>query len=227
MNQYFRRKGLNANSPMKRVCLLLACVISLATSTKADEGQRLRLWYKSPATVWNEALPVGNGRIGAMCFGNPASECLQLNEDTFWSGGPSRNDNPKAYSVLDKVRNLIFTNNYNDVEKIIDKNITAQTLHGSKYLCVGNLKIIFEGHNAYTDYERELDISNALWHTRYKVGGVEYRREVFASIPDQVLVVHLTASEPGKLTFKASLSGEQQQTVAADNGAESIRRLHR
>ena len=210
-----RRNGLKGQ--MKRFLVLVTGILCLTTGMKADDAPRLRLWYKAPASVWNEALPVGNGRIGAMCFGNPASERLQLNEDTYWSGGPSRNDNNKALSVLDQVRNLIFTNNYSKVEGIIDKNITAQTLHGSKYLCVGNLKLDFAGHKTYTDYERELDISNALWQTRYTVDGVEYRREMFASVPDEVLVMHLTASEAGKLSFTASLSGDQQQSVGVTN----------
>jgi len=207
---------------MKRLLILCVGFFCLATCLNAGDTNSLRLWYTAPATVWNEALPVGNGRIGAMCFGSPASERIQLNEDTYWSGCPSRNDNPKALSVLYQVRSLIFANNYTNVEDIINKNITAQTLHGSKYLCVGNLKLDFTGHSSYTDYERELDISNALWHVKYKVGDVEYRREVFASVPDQVLVMRLTASEAGKLTFKASLSGDQQQSIAATASNEIV-----
>lgn len=206
---------------MRKVCLILISMMALSVHA-ADNVQHLRLWYTKPASVWNEALPIGNGRLGAMCFGTPSNERIQLNEETFWSGGPSRNDNPNALGVLEQVRQMIFSRNYTNVESTINANMTAQTLHGSKYLCVGNLRLAFPGHSTYTNYERELDISDAVWRIKYKVGDVEYRREAFASVPDQVIVVRLTASKAGSLSFTVNLSGEQKQTVAPSGSNDLI-----
>jgi hypothetical protein len=173
------------------------------------------MWYNKPATVWNEALPIGNGRLGAMVFGAPASEKIQLNEATFWSGGSSNNNNPKALSVLSTVRQDIFNGDYTSAVNLCNANMVATTLQGAMYQVVGNLNLAFPGHSAYTNYYRELDLERAIFTTTYKVSGVTYKREVFASQPDQVIVIRLTASEPGKLSFTASFDGSLSKTVSA------------
>ncbi len=174
-----------------------------------DEA-RLTMWYDRPAGVWNEALPVGNGRLGAMVFGDPANERLQLNEDTFWSGGPSRNDNPAALAALPNVRQAIFEGRYTDAETMINQNMTASQLHGSMYQPIGNLNLSFPGHDNYADYYRELNLRRAVFTARYNVGGVTYTREVFASQPDQVVVVRLSADQPGRLSFSVGIDGPLQ-----------------
>ena len=121
------------------------------------------MWYNKPASVWNEALPVGNGRLAAMIYGGPANERLQLNEGTFWSGGPSRNDNPNALGALPAIRQLIFGGMYSSAESMINQNVTARQLHGSKYQPIGNLSLSFPGHSSYTDYYRELDLEKAVF----------------------------------------------------------------
>ncbi len=181
-------------------------------SIDIDEGP-LTMWYDEPAGVWNEALPVGNGRLGAMVFGNPASERLQLNESTFWSGGPSRNDNPNALGALAEVRQLLFDGQYTDAESMINQNMTATALHGSMYQIVGNLTLDFPGHDNYTSYHRQLDLKRAVYSATYDVGGVTFTREVFASQPDQVIVVRLTASEPGQLTLSVGMDSPLQDAL--------------
>ncbi|HEY6722389.1 MAG TPA: glycoside hydrolase family 95 protein [Polyangiaceae bacterium] len=171
-----------------------------------EEGA-LTLWYDAPAGVWNEALPVGNGRLGAMVFGDPARERLQLNESTFWSGGPSRNDNPQALGALSNVRQLIFDGAYSEAESLINQSMTATQLHGSMFQPIGDLSLEFPGHEGYSAYHRELDLKQAVFRARYEVAGVTYAREVFASQPGQVLVVKLSADQPERLSFTVDLDG--------------------
>lgn len=193
------------------IIIVLLFIIS-TPGLSENKGGKHKLWYDKPAKVWNEALPIGNGRLGAMVFGDPVNERIQLNEETFWSGGPSRNDNPNALKALPEIRQLIFDGKTHEAEKLVNQNMLTE-LHGSKYQVVGNLRLVFEGHENYTDYYRELDIENALFTTTYKVDGITFKREMFASQPDQVIVVRLTATEPGKLSFTASMDGPLQKTV--------------
>jgi alpha-L-fucosidase 2 len=171
------------------------------------------MWYDKPAGVWTEALPVGNGRLAAMVFGGPANDTLQLNESTFWSGGPSRNDNPRASGVLALVRQLIFDGMSRDAESLINENFLTQ-LHGSKFQTIGSLSLKFAGHDTYTSYARDLDLQRAVATTRYQVGGVAYTREVFASHADQVIVVRLTADQGGHLSFTVGLDGPLKNAMS-------------
>lgn len=195
--------------------LMTLCLLLSLPLLQAQQGGKLKLWYDKPAGNWNEALPIGNGRIAAMIFGNPAKEKLQLNESSFWAGGPSRNDNPDGLKGLDSIRTYIFKGEYAKANELSNKYLTAKKLHGSKFQVIGNLNLNFSDNDNYTDYYRELDLERAVSTTTYKVGGVTYRREVFSSQPDQVIVVRLTASKPGQLSFTASLDGELQTGTKA------------
>lgn len=201
---------------MKKILLLnsilLLCIVMSLHYVNAQTGGNIKLWYNKPANVWNEALPIGNGRLAAMVFGSPASEKIQLNEGTFWSGGPSRNDNPNALGALPVIRQAVFNGMYSNVESMVNQNITAAQLHGSMYQPVGYLLLSFQGHSSYMDYYRELDLEKALFTATYNVDDVKYKREVFASQPDQVIVMRLTASQPGMLTFSASMSSSLLKT---------------
>ena len=161
-----------------------------------------RLHFNRPAANWNEALPVGNGRLGAMVFGGVARERLQLNEDTLWSGGPKDWNNPDAKNWLPKVREALFAGRYVEADELCKK---MQGPFNQSYQPLGDLHLEFDLGGEAADYHRELDLDRAVALTRFRVGEVNYTREVFASFPDQVIVVSLTASVPGRISFTAKL----------------------
>ncbi len=175
----------------------------------------LKLWYNKPARNWNEALPVGNGRLGAMVFGKVEEELIQLNEETLWSGGPvNTNSNPLAATYLSEIRSALMREDYEAAEKLAPK---MQGLFTESYEPLGDLVIKQTLNGQPVSYYRDLDISNAVSTTRFTVDGVEYRREVFVSAPDQVIVVKLTASKKNALTFTA----RTQSPLVAKNGVIS------
>ncbi|WP_192348534.1 glycoside hydrolase N-terminal domain-containing protein [Algoriphagus sp. Y33] len=183
----------------------------------------LKLWYKQPAgEVWTDALPIGNGRLGAMVYGNVDQEIIRLNEHTVWSGGPNRNDNPDALDALPEIRKLIFEGKQKEAELLAAKTIQSKKSHGQKFQPVGNLLIDFSGHTDFTDYRRELDIEQAISKVSYVVDGVTYTREAIASLADQVIAVRLTASEPGKISFSSSLTTPQPNATISNNGDKNL-----
>ncbi|MEO8562488.1 MAG: glycoside hydrolase family 95 protein [bacterium] len=174
----------------------------------------LTLWYRRPAGQWVEALPVGNGRLGAMVFGGVERERLQLNEDTLWSGGPRDWNNPKAPQVLAEVRKLIAEEKYAEADR------AARGMQGpftQSFEPLGDLTLAFEhGDSARGGYRRQLDLESAVAAVTYKIGATTYTREVFSSRPDQVIVVKLAADKPGMITFVASLESPLRYTVATE-----------
>ena len=164
-----------------------------------DDLQDNRLWYDHPAEIWLEALPLGNSHMGAMVYGRTDKEEIQLNEETFWSGGPHDNNSPAAQRQLQKVRSLIFEGKEKEAEDIINK-VFIKGPHGMRYLTMGSLNLDF-GHTEVNNYLRDLDLTQAMATTSYTYDGVRYRREVFASLIDEVIVMRLTADKPGKLSF--------------------------
>jgi len=204
---------------MKRLTLLLVSLLTLKTFAQTP----LRLWYRQPAgNIWTAALPVGNGRLGGMVFGNPAQECIQLNESTVWTGSPNRNDNPDALEALPEIRRLIFAGKQKEAQDLARLKIQSRTSNGQMFQPVGNLNLIFPGHEQYTDYYRELDIEKAIATTTYTVAGVHYKREVFASVPAQCIIVRLSSSQPGALTFNAYLSTPQKNATVKANSRDLI-----
>lgn len=173
-----------------------------------------RLWYHRPAAYWEEALPLGNGRLGAMVSGGVAKDTLQLNEDTFWGQSPNKNYNANAKGVLQQVQQLIFNKDYAAAQKLAIPNWMSQASHGAQYQAAGCVLVGFPGHryddeeagqtDGATDaqgYVRSLDMNNATAVTTYVVNGVTYTRTVFTSFEDNVTVMRLEASEAGKLDF--------------------------
>ena len=195
---------------MKTYSFLVGILLSFSLSVQAGD---LKLWYKQPAKLWVEALPVGNSRMGAMVYGGTAREELQLNDETLWGGSPYQNDKPEALGSLEKVRELIFAGKNMDAQNLIQETFYAGK-HGMPYQTVGSLIIEAPGHERATDYYRDLDLERAVATTRYKVDGVTYRREVFASFPDRVVIVRLTADQPGKLNFKVSYVSPLEHKVS-------------
>jgi alpha-L-fucosidase 2 len=166
-------------------------------------AQDTRLWYNKPASVWTEALPVGNGRLGAMVFGGVQEELIQLNEATLWSGGPVKtNINPQSPEYLPKVREALFKGDYPTANTLVKK---MQGLYSESYLPLGDLIIQQTFKNDQpVGYSRDLNIQNAVATTKFTADGVEYQREIFASAPDQVIVVRLMTNKPRQLTIKVN-----------------------
>ncbi len=199
---------------MKRYVGALLVSVSMIATGFSQNGKDLKLWYKQPAgTTWENALPVGNGRLGAMVYGNVEKETVQLNEHTVWTGSPNRNDNPDALASLPEIRKLVFEGKQKEAEQLAAKTIQSKRSHGQMFQPVGSLQLVFDGHNNYTQYYRELDIEKAVAKTVYTVDEVTYTREVLASIPDQVMVVRLTANKPGRISFTAFFSTLQSNAV--------------
>jgi alpha-L-fucosidase 2 len=171
----------------------------------AQNDSQLKLWYLNPAKTWVEALPIGNGRLGAMVFGDPSKEVIQLNENTVWAGQPNRNDNPNAKEALPEVRKLIFEGKYKEAQDLVNQKMISKTSHGMSYQPVGNLKLNFPGHENYSNYYRELDIENAVASSRYSQNGVNFTTKVFSSFPDQVIIARIDADKAGSITFSAAM----------------------
>ncbi len=175
------------------------------------------LWYTRPAKNWDEALPLGNGRLGVMVFGRVDQELLQLNEQSLWTGGPVNPDpNPKAPDFLPLVRKALFSNNYGEATKLLRK---MQGNNSQMYQPLGDLIINQPFKDSVSAYYRDLDLTKALATTRFKVDGVVYSREIFSSAPDQVIVLKLTSSEKKKLNFSLTSRNELKysQKITADD----------
>jgi len=194
--------------------VLLSCSIySLSAQTNA-----YKLWYNKPAQAWTEALPLGNGRLGAMVFGNPATEQIQLNEATIWAGSPNNNANPDALTNIPKIRELVFAGKYLEAQTLATQKVMSATNQGMPYQPFGDLRISFPGHARYTDYYRDLNLDSATTSVRYKVDGVTYKRETFTSFTDQVVIIRLTASKKKKITFNAVFTSPHQDVLIASDG---------
>ena len=212
----------------------LAAGVQFTGEAQPPEGT-LTLWYRQPAsdhpytppvggrgggpgaTEWVKALPVGNGRLGAMVFGGVVNERIQLNEDTLWAGGPYDPVNPEAHGALPEVQRLLFDGKYAEGAKLITDKVMAKPLAQMPYETVGNLQLTFPATNAVENYRRDLDLDTAIARVNYTSGGVQYTREVFSSPVDQVIVVRLTAGQRGKVSFKAEVNTPQKATVAAES----------
>lgn len=199
---------------MNKRHLFLTTIIFLFAFTLPS--QELKLRYDSPASIWEEALPLGNSRLGAMVYGNPSKEEIQLNEETIWAGSPYRNDNPKAAEALPEVQELIFQKKYEEADKLINETFFGGP-HGMPYQTAGSLILHFEGHQDYQDYYRELDLDKAVATTRYKVNGVTYTREIFSSFADDVIIMRLTADKKRSLTFEAKYQNPSQHTITKND----------
>ena len=196
-------------------CFLVSCIVFHYSSYGQPAGKNpMQLWYDQPAKVWEEALPIGNGHIGAMVYGVPAQEHLQLNHDEFWSGRPYTNFNKHAGpKALDTIRQMINADDYAQADKYA-ANFIAEKVHGVNYQPVGDLFLDFDGHQQYKNLRRQLDIGKAISTTTYEIDGVHYTRTTFASFSDHVIIVQLTADQPGKINFSASLKTPQRGKVS-------------
>ncbi|MDP4097968.1 glycoside hydrolase family 95 protein [Paenibacillus sp. P96] len=171
--------------------------------------QTHRLWYSQPAVEWNEALPVGNGRLGAMIFGGTGSERLQLNEDSVWYGGPRDRNNRDALPHLPQLREMIMQGRLREAEELASLALPGLPESQRHYLPLGDLLLTFNGHDQHcSDYVRELDLQQGLCRIRYRIGEVSYTREIFSSYPDQAVVIRLTADKKQAISLKARFDRE-------------------
>lgn len=165
-----------------------------------------KLWYKSPAMEWNEALPVGNGRLGAMVYGCVKNENIQLNEDSIWYGDPIDRNNPDALVNLPEIRKLLSEGRIKEAEKLAVLALSGVPESQRPYQALGNLKLNFDiDEDDIKDYSRELDMENACAAVKFISKGVRYTREYFANAPQQVIVVRLLADAPGRISFTANM----------------------
>lgn len=190
--------------------LAVALLAGTLRAQAPDSG--FKLTFDRPAGKWVEAFPVGNGRIGAMVFGGTEDERLQINESTLWGGGPHDYTNPDAYSHLDEVRNLIFAGKVAEAEKLSEEMMGKPKLL-MPYQPFCDVRLHFPGHERATAYHRELRLDDAIVETSYNAGGATFKREVFVSYPDQVLVVRITSSQPGQLTFSIGMDSPQSSVT--------------
>ncbi len=197
----------------------LANLSKAAISTKSDN---LTLRYDDAAKEWTEALPIGNGFIGAMVFGGAPQERIQLNEHTLWAGGPHDYSNPNGLKILPEVRRLIFEEKFTEAIDLMSKDFMSIPLNQLEYQTAGDLTINFPGHESPSDYRRELDLATAIHRTSYMVNGTQFHRETFVSNPDRVLVLRITGNQPGQINLVASLSSPQKSAVSADNGLATL-----
>ncbi|WP_241664746.1 glycoside hydrolase family 95 protein [Seonamhaeicola maritimus] len=222
--KFNRMTKLHVNKDLNGFIAILFCVLicSCTTTTSDKNSDSLKLWYNAPAADWNEALPIGNGRLGAMVYGIPDQENIQLNEGTLWAGGPHRNDNSETKEILGEIRQLLFEGKYKEAHTLANAKIISKTSHGMNYETVGNLRLNFEGHDSFSNYHRELDLEKAVNRMSYTVDGVQYQREVFTSFTDQVIVIRLTASEKGKISFSAGMDRPKPSVVQVSTEGNNI-----
>ncbi|MGA2279522.1 MAG: glycoside hydrolase family 95 protein [Verrucomicrobiota bacterium] len=179
-------------------------------------AEPLSLWYRQPATNWVSALPVGNGRLGAMVFGGITSERLQLNEDTLWAGGPYDPDNTNAPTALPEVRRLIFDGKYAEAQKLAGQKMMAKPLRQMPYETLGDLILNFPTNAAVEDYRRDLNLDIAVARVTYTSGGVKFKREIFSSPVDQVIVMRLMADKPGQISFTVGMNTPQKAEMSVE-----------
>jgi len=203
---------------------VVAGLPTAAVAAPAQAASETLLWYTRPAAVWTEALPVGNGRIGAMVFGGIGAERLQLNESTLWGGGPYDPVNPQARASLPEVRRLIFAGRYAEAEAYAQAHVMATPLKQTKYKSVGDLAITMLGvaDAQARDYRRSLDLDAAEAETRFTQDGVRFTRTVVASAVDQVIAVRIAADKPGKVSLRLALTTGMKDSSVVVEGRDTI-----
>src|SRR5438067_6072943 len=178
--------------------LLMATMILLSSKCFADD---LKLWYTKPAAVWEEALPVGNGRMGAMVFGGIVDERIQFNEDTLWKGKPHDYVRAGAGEQLGEIRRLLAEGKIEETNKLVREKFLSDPVRQKAYQPFGDLHLHFANHENATDYRRELDLDSAVARVSYRVNGISYKREVFASYPDRAIILRITADKAGSINL--------------------------
>ena len=215
---------LNAMPPSNKWIgsMLAACLSALSFSVSGETP--LVMEYDSPAGTWNEALPIGNGRLGAMVYGGPGMERLQLNEDTLWAGRPNYALEPRMRDEIPKIRSRILAGDADGALREFKGKRFGTSKNGNSfaYQTIGSLCLKFPGHDFPTRYRRSLSLEDAVVRVEYDVGGVTFSRETFASLADDVIVLRLAASRPGAISFTAFFEGPWQREAKATDEAGTL-----
>jgi len=202
--------------------VMLTFTFVLLSLFRAEAQQPLTLWYQQPAKEWVEALPVGNGRLGAMVYGGVEREQIQFNEHTVWNGEPRTYVKPGAHKHLAEIRNLLWAGKQAEAERLATREFMSDPARQMEYQAFGHLLLQFP-EGGFNNYKRSLDLDTGIASVEFEREGVTYRREVFASFPAQVIVVRLTASKPGSLTFEAALRNSHDGgAITASRGVISM-----
>ncbi|MFI5927743.1 glycosyl hydrolase family 95 catalytic domain-containing protein [Micromonospora sp. NPDC051543] len=225
MSEVTRRNVLRAGAVGAGAALLPVAWSAVARAGSVAPPQVLAandmaLWYDEPAgTDWLRALPIGNGRLGAMVFGNVDTERLQLNEDTVWAGGPYDSANTRGAANLAEIRRRVFADQWTSAQDLINQTMMGNPGGQLAYQPVGNLRLAFGSASGASQYNRTLDLTTATVTTTYVLNGVRYQREVFASAPDGVIVLRLTADRANSITFNATFDSPQRTTMSSPDAA--------
>lgn len=206
--------ALSVPSVAKAACLFLCLCVSVVQSAWSRSSD-LTLWYDKPAEKWTEALPVGNGHMGAMIFGGTGVERIQFNEDTLWRGKPHDYARPNAVQHLPELRRLVAAGRAEEAVALGRAQFLGEPRRQMPYQPFGDLRLTFPGHEAATEYRRELDLESAVARVSYRVGDTGYRREIFASHPDRVVVVRLTADRPSSISVTVRMDTPHQLASSA------------
>jgi len=215
---------------MEKKCLIVFAIIGLvACSTAPERGDSLKLWYNTPADAtvkdnprswkddpeWLKALPLGNGSLGVMVYGDVNQERLQLSEETMWSGSPNDDDNPDAYEARDEIRKLLFEGKYREATELTNQTQVCKGVGSGQgsgaddpfgcFQTLGDIRIDFNKKSGYENYYRELDLEEAVVRVKYTQDGINFEREIFSSNPDQVMVAKFTADKPGAISFSCTM----------------------
>ncbi|HEY5042373.1 MAG TPA: glycoside hydrolase family 95 protein [Verrucomicrobiae bacterium] len=192
------------------------------TGSASPPTEPLSLWYRQPARAWTEALPIGNGRLGAMVFGHVTSERIQLNEDTLWGGGPYDPVNPQAKDALPQVRQMVFDGQYRQAGQLINSKVIARPSSEMPYETAGDLMLTFPDSPSAENYQRALNLDTAVATTEYTENGTHFTRQIFSSPADQVIVVRLTADKKGAINFAAGYQLAQPPRGNSQSGTVEI-----
>ena len=179
------------------------------------DTNNLVLWYQQPAEEWTDALPIGNGRLGAMVFGGVERERIQLNEETLWDGGPRDTNNPKALEALPKVQQLLFDDQNEEATKLAGETMLGVPERIKSYQSLGDLFLEFSYDGDPTEYHRELNLNTGIAKTTYRCGNVNFSREVFATAVDNLIVLRIESDTAGQLAFDVAITREQDATIEA------------
>ena len=202
---------------LKNLLLLLFAIPTLSMAQNSHY-----LWYDRPAQNWNEALPIGGGRLGAMVFGGVSVDRLQLNEETIWAGQPNNNANPEARQWLPKIQQLVWQGDYRAAQDLATPHVQSTTNQGMPYQPFGNLYLSFPQHDDYTHFRRELSLDSARALTTYTSHGVNYKREYICSLADNILIIHLTADRPASISCNAHFTTPHQDVSIRNEGNEMV-----